>query len=440
MKKKISRKKNLVAQEVARKISREKTVYHYIDTKRKINILSKLVFKRHDKFILYPFYVNRETGKAKSKYRKIRTFTLEGFKERVPSGFITTASRGYGVTRDLKPLIRFIEKNLAVKDITITTRKKSKYSKGKIILNYKDFEELRNHLVSKRRIFNEENKVLVNNHFAELVPAKFQAGREKYQGGTICGVIRKYEAVEKNLSAEDKTILFSLFEKLSLERKDILEKQKLISTKENIEKKFIEDVLKQFEKLLSKKRLKEEKWQEFFKENAWIFSQLFAYPAVLIVDKAYVGGKDIENVEGKIVDFLYANNLTRNSALIEIKMHSSKLLSKKPYRGSDVFNMDKELSGAISQVLDQKETYCKKFDSIRERDDIVSFNPKCVVIIGKISSLSNKQFKAFELIRSSLKDIDIITFDELYERIKSILSIFKTREIKKSSKSKGKMR
>ena len=39
-----------------------------------------------------------------------------------------------------------------------------------------------------------------------------------------------------------------------------------------------------------------------------------------------------------------------------------------------------------------------------------------------------KQYKAFELIRSGLKDVEIITFDELYERIKSILSIFKQEE------------
>lgn len=65
-----------------------------------------------------------------------------------------------------------------------------------------------------------------------------------------------------------------------------------------------------------------------------------------------MGGKIIHNTGGKVVDFLYANKLTRNSALIEIKKHTTKLLSKKPYRGTDVFNMDKEFSGAISQVLD----------------------------------------------------------------------------------------
>lgn len=425
-----------LAQEVVKKTTGDRSIYHYVDKKRKVDALSKIVFKREDKFVIYPFYLDRETGEVKPKYRKIRTFTFEGLKGHLPSGFITSASRGYGVARDLKPLIRFVERNLAVEDITISTKTKSKYTRTKLILDFEDFENIRKPLVSVRRVFGEESKVLVNNHFATLMPFKFQASKEKYQRGIIGGIVKKYDAIEKNLSAEDKDVLIDLFEKLSLTRKDLFQKRELISTKEKIEKKFIEDVLKEFERLLSRKRVKEEKWQDFFKENAWIFSQLFAYPAVLIADKAYVGGKDIKNIEGKVVDFLYVNKLTRNSALIEIKMHTTKLFGKTPYRGTDVFNMDKELSGAISQVLDQKETYCKKFDSIRGEDDIISFNPKCIVIIGRISALNKKQFKAFELMRSSLKDVDIITFDELYERIKSILSIFKADETKKKVKGR----
>lgn len=427
------KEKENISQEVVKRTTKDRDVYHYRDTKLKINIQSKVTFKRQDKFIIYPFYIDRDTRKVNPKYRKIKTFTFEGLKGRLPAGFITSASRGYGATRDLRPLIRYVERNLDVQDITITAKRKSRYIKGKLILSFKDFENIRKPLLSIRKTFGEESKVLVNNHLAEIIPSKFQANREKYQRGIISNVVRKYDAVERNLSAEDKDTLFNLFEKLSLTRKDLFQKRELISTKEKIEKKFIEDVLKEFERLLSRKRVKEEKWQDFFKENAWIFSQLFAYPAVLIADKAYVGGKDIENIEGKVVDFLYANKLTRNSALIEIKTHTTKLFNKRPYRGADVFNMDKEFSGAISQVLDQKETYCKKFDSIRGEGDIISFNPKCVVVIGRISTLSKKQWKAFELIRSSLKDVDVITFDELYERIKSILSIFKADEISKKA-------
>lgn len=431
MRKKNIKKKEIIAQEIAKKVTRDRTTYHYVDLKRKIDVQSKVVFKRQDKFILCPFYHDWETGVTGPKYRKIRTFTFEGLKGHLPSGFITHASRGYGVARGLKPLIRFVEQNFSVEDITITKKGKSSCTRNRLVISFKDFEDIRKPLNSIRRVFGEQNKVTLNNYFAQKIPSKFQPRREKYQKGTISRIVNEYEEVDKNLSAEDRNVLLKLFNKLSLARKDLFEKQDLILTKENIEKKFIEDILKKFEKYLALKYVKEDKWQDFFKENAWIFSQLFAYPAVLIADNAYVGGKMIQGTGGKIVDFLYANKLTRNSALIEIKKHTTKILSKKPYRGTDVFNMDKELSGAISQVLDQKDTYCKEFNSLRSKEDITSFNPNCIIIIGTLKDLDKKQYKAFELIRSGLRDVEIITFDELYERIKSILSIFKKEETEK---------
>jgi len=104
------------------------------------------------------------------------------------------------------------------------------------------------------------------------------------------------------------------------------------------------------------------------------------------------------------------------------------MFSKRPYRGSDVFGLTKELSGAINQVLDQRDTYLKNFEVLRRNEKITAFSPRCLVIIGKIADLSEEQSKSFELIRTALKDVEIITYDELYERIKAILSIFSHEE------------
>jgi len=35
----------------------------------------------------------------------------------------------------------------------------------------------------------------------------------------------------------------------------------------------------------------EEFWQTLFAKNAFVLSQLFAYPVILIKDKAYLGGR-----------------------------------------------------------------------------------------------------------------------------------------------------
>lgn len=49
--------------------------------------------------------------------------------------------------------------------------------------------------------------------------------------------------------------------------------------------------------------------------------------------------------------------------------------------------------------------------------------PKCVVIIGKISTMDSGQIAAFENFRNSLNNILVITFDELYQRIIDLITI-----------------
>jgi hypothetical protein len=55
-----------------------------------------------------------------------------------------------------------------------------------------------------------------------------------------------------------------------------------------------------------------------------------------------------------------------------------------------------------------------------------AFNPACVVIIGHVrSELDNSdKIKSFELFRRELKDVIVVTFDELYYRTEAILKTF----------------
>jgi hypothetical protein len=201
-----------------------------------------------------------------------------------------------------------------------------------------------------------------------------------------------------------------------------------VTTKEIIDKVYIESVLEEFKELKDQKTLTgklEERWQDFFKTNGWIFSQFFAYPAVLFKDKAYVGGKTVENINGKIADFLYKNEFSGGVAIIEIKTHKTELMENSAYRGKDVFGISEELGGAINQVLDQRDNLQKEFNALNKEDSFQSFNPECFVVIGNISDLKKEQIKSFELFRGNSRSVNIITFDELYRRINNLLEIFK---------------
>ena len=172
---------------------------------------------------------------------------------------------------------------------------------------------------------------------------------------------------------------------------------------------------------------KEEFWQQkVFNENQWVLAQIFSCPCTIYAQKAFVGGKSLDNKGGNVCDFIYRNKMTQNVALIEIKTPCTEIVGK-PYR--ETYSMSLDMSGAVNQVLNYRDELQKNFSTLtrdlEEADTVRAFSPKCVVVIGKISTLNAKQQKAFELYRSSFNNLTIITFDELHQKICDLISVFK---------------
>lgn len=172
---------------------------------------------------------------------------------------------------------------------------------------------------------------------------------------------------------------------------------------------------------------KEEFWQQkVFNENQWVLAQIFSCPCTIYAQKAFVGGKSLDNKGGNVCDFIYRNKMTQNVALIEIKTPCTEIVGK-PYR--ETYGMSLDMSGAVNQVLNYRDELQKNFSTLtrdlEEADTVRAFSPKCVVVIGKISTLNAKQQKAFELYRNSFNNLTIITFDELHQKICDLMSVFK---------------
>ncbi|MHB9073940.1 MAG: Shedu immune nuclease family protein [Desulfobaccales bacterium] len=169
----------------------------------------------------------------------------------------------------------------------------------------------------------------------------------------------------------------------------------------------------------------EEFWQRTFIENSYVISQVFAVPIVFIKDKAYVGGMNIDRKEAKFVDYLFSMESSREAILVEIKTPVAKLLGRK-YRG--VFRPSSELTGAIVQVLDYRNELINNLKSVVEgtTHNISLFNPRCVVIIGNGEDELKDEIrrKSFELFRSTLRDVEIITYDELFRKVEILANLF----------------
>ncbi len=215
---------------------------------------------------------------------------------------------------------------------------------------------------------------------------------------------------------------------IQLDKPEVLKKLKIFLEKceKNIGKNFdeidfvdedlpssnIQDFLKFYEK--NKGRKEEEFWQKYFKENQQILSTIFSSPYIFFEDKPYCGGKTISNERGVIGDFLYKNPKTKSISFIEIKTPIAEIVSK--YRST--YSASSHLSGGISQVLDQK---TKLLKNLNLQNGLNCGGIKCILLIGDSGSLKDdEQREAFEIIRENSKNVDILTYDELFLKVESM--------------------
>jgi len=206
------------------------------------------------------------------------------------------------------------------------------------------------------------------------------------------------------------------------------EPEAFIKLKNDIELVSLESLIKTYETMLGK-NLQENRWQTLFDNNPFILSLAFGYPIIKIQSQVYVGGRKITGKGEKISDFLVENNLTHNAALIEIKTPTTALSNKREYRDG-VYNASSELSGSINQILDQRLKFQQNIFSIKDNSELPNlktYSVHGILIIGKIPENNDKK-KSFELFRGNSKDITIITFDELLEKLKHLHSFLKREE------------
>ena len=167
-------------------------------------------------------------------------------------------------------------------------------------------------------------------------------------------------------------------------------------------------------------------WQKALAEYSWVIAQVFAVPVIIFNDQAYVGGKALDYRGGNLTDFLYKNNLTDNIMLVEIKTPTTKLMGTQ-YR-KNVFAISSDLAGALAQVLNNREELQNNYFSLRSNDSrtFFAFNPRCLLIVGCLQTekLNNLKKKSFEIFRGDQRNIDILTFDELFHKVKLQLEMF----------------
>lgn len=168
----------------------------------------------------------------------------------------------------------------------------------------------------------------------------------------------------------------------------------------------------------------EEFWQETFRTRAHVLGQLFAYPVLVFGEKAYVGGKQINNKGGKYPDFALGAISTDSILLLEIKTPVTKLLGTQ-YRDG-VFPVSGEIQGAAAQILRYRQTLMRTFDNLTAESEKRQTlgEPRCIILAGNSKELDTVAKKeCFELQRERLNGITVVTFDELFGKLRELITL-----------------
>lgn len=156
-------------------------------------------------------------------------------------------------------------------------------------------------------------------------------------------------------------------------------------------------------------------WHDLFLNDPNILFSIIPSVSLIIQDEPFVGGKAIDNKGGKNSDFLFKCGI-RNTSLVEIKTPTTNLLTKGNRDG--VFIPSSDLTSSIVQLRIQKDTLMKEYYTLKQKSNesgivFETYDPKSYLIIGDNSKFSHNQVQSFELFRNELKDIEIITYNEL---------------------------
>lgn len=403
-----------------------KEVYFYYDEANKIKQISRENYKKIDQVVHYPR--GYEGGE---KYKTIKKFIYKGFKGNLPVGVVKAVSYGWGFTKSLNPFAFYVNDNYDIDEVIIEKSGKVKLDipNKKLYLNEIVLSDLNSSFSDIYKKNKEEVDFVLKINLYKLFPSEITKPEKTYIANALATSLSAWGNNIDEFSDADKNAIKDLFEKLSIDT-DFLSNEALAKTKEIVDNKYIQQTLKKYKELIALKtetESLEKQWQEFLKDNSWIFSSIFAQPVILYKKEAYVGGKTIDNSNGKFNDFLIKNSLSDNVSFLEIKTHKTKMLEKTAYRGDDVYSASKDLTGSIVQVLNQRDNFQKEFYATKiksmQNGNLETFNSKCVVLIGSTKDLDNNQKYSFELFRSNSRDVEILTFDELQEKIESLQKV-----------------
>lgn len=405
---------------------------------------TRLLFEVHigeDALITYPTYTRPTERFLTGKYAPLRSISFEltqpyappenreeaiAFLDEVlPPMFIRDPAYGLGVTTLIAPLINAICEIDGIDHLELCTAPTS--IDGKVLrLSFDDYEEIRLQFGRIARKYQSESRIdrtIAANDMLlhQLDPERFPLRGRPYKIGTIHNLLGGPQLSSTTLKGKDRVAVAQA----AAANAGVLAEREPIdfaALQRDIQLVSLASLIERYRQLMNE-NASESRWQKLFDANPFILSMVFGYPAVLVASGVPVGGIRFGGNGQKFADFLMKNDRTMNAALVEIKRPGTELIGAR-YRG-EVWPPHWHLSGAITQVLDQRAKFIKTLPLLKDNSDyraIEAHAIDCVVVAGT-TPIDRDKRAGFELFRTQMKDVRIVTFDELLGKVEMLYDL-----------------
>lgn len=343
---------------------------------------------------------------------EISEITLEGF-IRLPEDF---SENGY-IKQSVQYYLNKKIQDHNISKLTITSIGENQFRKNRgtetysLTLKYDDFKVLRENFIAEKNHYNQAKNDIVDGFFYRLFPTNFPESTNtslKQKGNFIRNLNSE---IIPHLTPADLQIVESFISDLLKNRYQSNSHKflQLARTKIQVDTVAIDRIIKEFEDNLEN-NISENAWGKYLKKNLFLLESKY----VKILPELNVILRGSRNVDFGMVD-------TKGYLdIFEIKKPTTNLLSSDTDRGNYYWHSDtvKAIVQAEKYLYNAERKASTLADDIKreERIEVKVIKPRAILIIGHSSQLDNDNKKEdFKVLRKSLKNIEIVLYDELVE-------------------------
>ena len=288
----------------------------------------------------------------------------------------------------------------------------------RVILNDRSLGQLNRVVSDVKRKRADEIRLDVGEFLGKEFPSEFvqqDTSALRYKPNTIADLLED-ESVLESLSDRDENALKAISAQLISDAKFTLRSAKQVriisETIKTGQKVYLEKTIEAFKKKL-RTTSNESAWQEFLRDHILTLLNVYAF----VIEKQSV------DLGGKYPDFMLIDAYGYVD-IYEIKKPQTKLLRYDKGRGN--YFWDAEVSRAIIQTekyISNIERHRFELESKLQRSGSPAriVRPSGFIIAGERSELKNDEMaEDFRVLNDSLKNVDVICFDDLLDNLTSL--------------------